>query len=73
MGSSGLEGSVIHKYGDITSIFLVSKQTKLKLFWPTADRLQTFVYKKRSINCLAISITLPDTQLLSSFNASLSL
>jgi len=32
MRSSGLEGSVIHTHGDDTSIFPVSKQTKLKLF-----------------------------------------
>ena len=59
MASSVLEGSVVHTHGDVTSIFPVSKQTKLKLFWPTTDRLQAFVYKKHSSNCLAISLTLP--------------
>jgi len=61
MRNSGLEGSVIHAHGDVTSIFPVSKQTKLNLFWPTTDRLQAFVYrkKKHSSDCLAISLTLP--------------
>jgi hypothetical protein len=50
MRSSDLEGSVIHTHGDDTSIFPVSKQIKLKLFWPTTDRLQAFVYKKHGSN-----------------------
>lgn len=38
--------SVFHTHVAVTSIFPVSKQTNLKIFWPTTDPLQAFVYKK---------------------------